>query len=70
MSNEELNAKFVFLDKGYERRWSFIENDKELADYMQDGSLEEGEYIVEIKKLFKIKQIVERRNELEEVKKV
>ena len=62
------NGKYVHLGSGYDKDWLFIKDDKELELWKQDGSLTEREYIVEVKRVFRVKNEVTTKTILEEVK--
>lgn len=49
-------GKYVHLGNGYDKDWLFIKDDKELEEWKKDGSLEEGEIIVEVKAVYIVKE--------------
>lgn len=69
MTIEDL-SKYVHLGNGYDKDWFFIKDDKELQECLKDYSFDEDEYVVEIKKIYKIKKNVETTFSLEEAKEI
>jgi hypothetical protein len=67
MTIEDL-SKYVHLGNGYDKDWFFIKDDKELQECLKDYSVDEDEYVIEIKKIYKVKKNVETTFSLEEVK--
>jgi hypothetical protein len=61
--------KYVHLGNGYDKDWFFIMDEKELQECLKDYSVDEDEYVVEIKKIYKVKKNVETTFSLEEMKK-
>lgn len=71
MTDNEENAKYVYITRKYgDDRWYFIKDDIDLEKWKKEDSFVDGDYIVEIKKLIKVKEIVETRLEFEEIKRV
>jgi hypothetical protein len=70
MTEKEEYNKYVHLENGSDySQWHFIKDDDELEEYKKDGSLEDGEYIIEIAKIFKINEIVKTTIELIDITK-
>jgi hypothetical protein len=70
MTEEEESTKYVYVTRKYgDDRWYFIKNDAELETWKKEDSFVDGDYIVEIKKLIKVKEVVEKHMEFEEIKK-
>jgi len=67
MAENEEQSKYVHLGRGYDKDWFFMKDDKELEECKKDYSFDEDDYIVEIKRIFKIKKNV--IMELEEIPK-
>lgn len=52
------NINFPFGDAGV----TPIDDDKELELWLSDGSLEEGDYVIEVKKIYQVK--TDKKNKL------
>jgi hypothetical protein len=60
------SGKYVHLGHSYDKDWCFIEDDKELQEWLKDGSLAEDDIIVEVKAIYKIKKNVTMSLELDQ----
>jgi len=49
-------GKYVKLGDSYDKDWSFIQDDAELEVYRTDGSLDEGDFVVEVKAIYKVRR--------------
>ena len=52
----EDKGKYVFLGSGYDKDWFFIKDDVELETCKNDSSFEDGEIVVEIKAVYKLRK--------------
>ena len=59
-------GKYLLLEDKYDRAWQFIKDDETLQEYLKDGSLDDGDLIIEVRVIHKAVQ--KKYIELEEVK--
>jgi hypothetical protein len=50
------HGKYIHLGHGYDKDWMFIKDDKELKEWTKDGSMEEGDIIVEVAAIYRVKE--------------